>query len=83
MRTKEQLVTAILRQEFYPTSSLFYQLLFDRMMKLPMGLLQDLDMLLTMRVIESNDLAKKVDKILNDTPRRSGADLVSGFDCLG
>lgn len=63
-RSKEQLVKSILRQEFYQPDSGFYQSLFDRMMKLPYTMLQDLDLLLVMRVTESNELTRQVDKIL-------------------
>lgn len=63
-RSKEQIVASILKQEFYGTDSGFYQTLFGRMMKLPTSLLNDLNLVLVMRVKESNDLARQVDKIL-------------------
>lgn len=63
-RTKEDIIKRILQQEMYQPNSGMYLRTFERMMKLPMELLQDLDLILTMRVIESNELDRKVQKIL-------------------
>lgn len=63
-RTKEEIVAHILQQDMYQPDSGMYTRTRDRLMKLPYNLLQDLDLIITMKVIESNELDRKVQRIL-------------------
>lgn len=63
-REKQVIVLHILAQDVYQTDSKLYQRTYHRLMKLPIGLLRDLDLLITFKVRESNELAVQVSKIL-------------------
>lgn len=65
MRTKFEIIQAILKQEFYLPESGTYQKVSKGLEKLSYEELESLNLLLTLRITESNDLAVKVHDILS------------------
>jgi hypothetical protein len=66
MRTKFEIVQAILKQDFYQTDSGMYQKVSKALeSKLTADELESLHLVLTMKTVESNDLAVKVHDMLN------------------
>lgn len=60
VRTKEEIVRHILKQETYTTDSRLYERTYSKLMKMPMSFLQDLELLIVIKVSESNELDRKV-----------------------
>lgn len=62
---KAKIVKHILSQETYSEQSGLYLETYYQMMKLPMKLLKNLELLVVLKVVESNELDRKVQKLLN------------------
>lgn len=63
-RSKEQIVESIIRQDFYQPDSITYKLVHAQLSKLSRTTLENLEMVMTMRVAESCRTALHCDQIL-------------------